>query len=135
VRRAPRALTLVVLIALTIALGLASRRYPHLLPPFVATYAGDTLWAAALYWLLALLLPFARLSRILVATLTISAIVEISQLYHWTWLVDLRSTPAGALVLGQGFLWSDLACYAAGATACGLIDSRLRARDRLRFGS
>ena len=34
-----------VLIAMTIFLGIGSRRFGHSLPGFVAAYAGDTLWA------------------------------------------------------------------------------------------
>ena len=44
-RRKP--LVWVALIALASLLGISSRRYTHILPAFIATYAGDTLWALA----------------------------------------------------------------------------------------
>jgi hypothetical protein len=40
------------LACLTIGAGLASRHYPELFPGFVAQYAGDTLWAAMVFWVL-----------------------------------------------------------------------------------
>ena len=40
--------------------------------------------------------------------------VEFSQLIKWGWLVRIRSTTIGHLLLGQGFLWSDLLAYTVG---------------------
>ena len=37
-----------------------------------------------------------------------------SQLYHAPWIDSIRHTTLGGLILGYGFLWSDLACYAVG---------------------
>ncbi len=48
--------------------------------------------------------------------------VELSQLIHWGWLDALRSTLPGRLVLGQGFLASDLVCYAVGVAMAFAID-------------
>jgi hypothetical protein len=62
--------------------------------------------------------------------LGVAVLVELSQLVHTPWLDALRRTRAGALVLGQGFLWSDLACYAAGAAAAVLVDRAIRAVTR-----
>lgn len=45
------------------------------------------------------------------------------------WLDALRHTRAGALALGQGFLWSDLACYAAGI-AIGVFIERMIERRK-----
>src|SRR5262245_12823566 len=53
-------LTYSTLLTLTIAAGLASRRFGAVLPVFIATYAGDTLWAAMVFWGLALAAPRAR---------------------------------------------------------------------------
>ncbi len=43
-----------------IALGLASRRYPFLLPAFLGKYPGDALWALMVFCGLAFLFPAAR---------------------------------------------------------------------------
>jgi Protein of unknown function (DUF2809) len=39
---------------------------------------------------------------------------EVSQLWHTPWLDAIRHTTVGRLMLGLGFLWSDLVCYAVG---------------------
>ena len=46
--------------------------------------------------------------------------VEISQLCHAGWLDALRGTLPGRLVLGQGFLFSDLFCYTFGICLAAL---------------
>jgi hypothetical protein len=46
--------------------------------------------------------------------LAFAFVIEFSQMFHTPWLDALRAHRLAALVLGQGFLWSDLACYAAG---------------------
>lgn len=105
---------------IVILAGLGSRMHPSVLPPFVATYAGDTLWAVMAFVGIALLVPAWQTLRIAAATLLLSCAVEVSQLYHAPWIDSLRNTRIGGLVLGFGFLWSDVACYAVG-TAIGVL--------------
>jgi Protein of unknown function (DUF2809) len=102
------------LLVLTILLGFGSRRYASVLPTIVATYAGDTLWALALFWFLGLILARMSTARVAVMALGLSLLVELSQLYHAPWIDSVRQTTIGGLILGFGFLWSDLACYASG---------------------
>ena len=52
----------------------------------------------------------------------LSFAVEFSQLYQAGWINAVRETHLGALVLGRGFLWSDLACYTAGVGAGWLAE-------------
>lgn len=111
------------LLAVTIALGLATRRFPSRFPSVVATYGGDALWAAMVYWLLAFLRPSASWRALAAGALGIASAVECSQLVHTPWLDAVRATRLGALVLGQGFLWSDLVAYAVGVLAATLIDA------------
>lgn len=106
----------------TALLGLASRRLGPILPAFVATYAGDTLWALALFWLLGAAWPRASARTRGAAALLVSCAVEVSQLYHAPWLDAIRSTQVGGLVLGFGFLWSDLVCYTVGVIAGVVVD-------------
>ena len=54
-------------------------------------------------------------------------VIETSQLFHTPWLDALRANRFAALVLGQGFLWSDLLCYAVGI-ALGVVMERLARR-------
>jgi hypothetical protein len=118
-----------VLLAATVVAGLGSREFPELLPVFVARYAGDTLWATMVFWLLALAWPAAPTRAVAVAALAISVTVEVSQLYHAPWIDAIRSSRLGALVLGEGFLWSDLACYAAGTLVAMALDRWIRSRE------
>ena len=114
--------TYIALFALTVASGLASRRFGDVLPRFVTLYVGDALWAAMVFWILCVLAPRAHTLALFVATVAIAFTVEVSQLYHTALLDAVRQTRLGALVLGQGFLWSDLVCYVVGAAAAAIVD-------------
>jgi glycopeptide antibiotics resistance protein len=106
-----------------ILLGLASRSGSPLLPALFKEYAGDTLWALAAYLSVAFI--FSRLSIWKVALIAglISLSVELSQLYHADWIDHIRQFRLGGLLLGYGFLWSDLICYLAGISIGVLIES------------
>ncbi|MHB1557087.1 MAG: ribosomal maturation YjgA family protein [Isosphaeraceae bacterium] len=117
------------LIALVISLGLGSRRYAARLPTFVADYAGDTLWALAAFLGLGLVFPRSSTIRLALSALAISVAVELSPLYHARWIDALRDTTPGALVLGHGFVWSDLVCYTAGV-GLGIVIDRIIPGDR-----
>ena len=93
-----------------LALGLGSRRFGASLPRFVAAYAGDTLWALMVFLGLGFVLPHVRLARRACIALAFAWAVEVSQLYHAPGIDALRHTRLGGLVLGFGFLWSDLVC-------------------------
>lgn len=97
------------LLFLIIALGLLSRKV-SLLPQ----ETGDALWAMMVFCLMRIVMPKAGLLKVSLMALAISFAVEFSQLIRWQWLVDLRSTTVGHLVLGQGFLWKDLVAYTIG---------------------
>jgi hypothetical protein len=123
--RRSRAAGAVALLA-TVALGLASRQpLAAALPRGVAVYAGDTLWAAMVFWLLGLLRPRGRTAVLAGAALALCAAVEVSQLYHAPWLDAARATRLGALAFGQGFVATDLLCYAAGVAGAALVDRAL----------
>ncbi|BBO35954.1 putative membrane protein YjgA [Lacipirellula parvula] len=113
------------MLAATIALGLTSRHYGEQLPPFIAAYAGDALWATMVYWLASIAWPHARTTTLAVIAYGVSFAVELSQLYHAPWIDSIRATRLGALALGHGFLWSDLVCYAVGVALASLIDLAL----------
>ena len=116
----PRRLLYLISAGAVLVLGLASRRFGAYLPSFVAEYAGDTLWALMVFLGISVLAPRTRMSRRAAIALATAFLVEVSQLYHAPWINSLRHTPLGGLVLGFGFLWSDLACYTAGV-ALGVV--------------
>jgi hypothetical protein len=110
------------LIACVIALGLGSRRFGHSLTGFAAAYAGDTLWSLVAFLGIGLILPRFSTWRVAALAMSFSVMIEVSQLYHAPWIDSIRGTTLGALVLGHGFLWSDLACYAVGVGLGVLVE-------------
>ena len=103
-----------VLVAATIVVGLASRRFGHALPAFVADYLPDALYALMAFWLAGLLLPRTGTARVALAAVCFCYAIEMSQLYQAPWINAVRHTTLGGLVLGFGFLWSDIVCYSVG---------------------
>ena len=116
----------IILIALVCLLGIGSRRYAHVLSGFIAAYAGDTLWALAAFLGFGLVLPRASTRTIACLAMAFSVAVEFSQLYHAPWIDSIRQTTVGGLILGFGFMWSDLACYAAGVALGVCVDMAWR---------
>lgn len=127
VLRRSRALYLLLALG-TIALGLATRRFRGVLPDAIGTYAGDVLWAAMVYLLIAAAWPRAPIGRVAAGAAIFSLAIELSQLYHAPWIDAVRQTRMGGLVLGFGFLWSDLACYAAGTALGATLDYTIMRR-------
>lgn len=112
-----------------IALGLTSRQYGDRLPQFIADYAGDTLWAIMAFLGVGVLAPRWPTLRLAIAALAIAYSVELSQLYHAAWIDAIRHTRLGGLVLGYGFLWSDIACYTVGVMTATVIETALMKRS------
>lgn len=106
--------------------GLASRRYQAVLPEFVGEYAGDTLWALMLSLLVSALLAGRTVAYRATISLVLAFLVEISQLYHAPWIDSIRNTTLGGLVLGFGFLWTDLVCYTVGIIIGAVAECGLR---------
>lgn len=107
---------------LTMLVGLASRRFRQQLPSFVGEYSGDVLWALMLFLVVSFALAHRPLAQRCIISMVMALAVEVSQLYHAPWIDGIRSTTLGGLVLGFGFLWSDLVCYLVGIAAGVLTD-------------
>lgn len=110
------------IIAGVIILGLLSRR-SNLLPSWI----GDLLYALMMYFGLRFLLVRKSIGLIAALSLAICWLIECSQLYQAPWINTIRATIPGRLILGQGFLWSDLAAYAGGVLT-GACTEMLRLR-------
>jgi hypothetical protein len=82
-----------------------------------------------MFWGLRLIAHRSPTRRIAIAAFAISVAVEVSQLYRAPWIDAIRATWWGALALGQGFLWTDIACYATGVLLAAVVDARLQDRD------
>jgi len=114
------------MIALLIAAGLASRGLAPRLPSLIGDYLPDALWAGMMYWIVAWVLPRGAVLFVATTALAIAFFVEVSQLYHAPWIDRIRAVRLGGLILGFGFLWTDLLCYTAGVVVSAAIDYRLR---------
>lgn len=110
------------------AAGLLVRSRHAVSPTFLTTYFPDAAWTMAVYCGFGLL--FCRDARLhFPLALGVSFLVELSQLWHTPFLEALRSTTLGGLVLGYGFLWSDLVCYAVGALLCAAAETVVRRKQ------
>jgi hypothetical protein len=112
------------IVLLLIALGLATRKFEWV-PDFIGAHAGDALWAAMVYWGIALIFPKLTIRMLVITALAFSFGIEFSQLVQHPLLVKLRHTGLGALVLGHGFLGIDLVRYSVGISLAALLDTRL----------
>ncbi len=65
-------------------------------------------------------------------SLATAFVVELSQLYHAPWIDSIRQTTLGGLVLGFGFLWTDLLCYSVGIAIESLQNGVFTARRRVK---
>ena len=105
-----------------ISAGLASRKYGNIFPEFITEYAGDTLWAAMVYFGIRFLFPSVSILKTATISLRFSYCIEISQLYQADWANAIRNTTLGALIFGHGFLWSDMICYTVGVLVSAAVD-------------
>ena len=112
-------------LALIIVSGLLSRKVDWLLEE-----TGDALWAIMVYCLLRVIFPTTRLLNIALGSLAVSYCVEFSQLIRWPWLVEFRSTTIGHLMLGQGFLWSDIVAYTIGIVLFYLLTDYIEKKNQ-----
>jgi hypothetical protein len=122
-RARPRPRGLYVLwIGAVICAGLASRSRALNLPPFIAKYAGDALWALMVFVGLGFLLPRRTTATLMVFAAVICVAVEFSQLYHAPWIDAIRRTTLGHLALGDTFAWPDIVAYLIGVAIGGAIE-------------
>lgn len=108
--------------AVTILLGLSSRKYSQHIPLFAADHAGDLLWAMMIYFGFRFLMVRMRLRLALICSFAFSFGIEFSQLYQEDWINHIRNTALGGLILGKGFLFIDLVRYTAGILIAALLD-------------
>jgi len=106
----------------TMAAGLLSRSEAVHLPQFLSDYAGDTLWALMVFWLICIAAPHSSTKFRILAAIAFAFSIEYLQLYHAPWIDAIRSNKLGGLVLGFGFKSSDLLCYSVGIAFGALVD-------------
>ncbi|MBC6973285.1 DUF2809 domain-containing protein [Bacillus sp. Xin] len=103
-----------VLTITVIILGLASRKFTYALPDLLNDYLGDALWALMIFIGFGFLFHKMGTKKVALLSLLFCYGIEMSQLYHSEWIDNIRATTLGGLVLGYGFLWSDLLAYTIG---------------------
>jgi hypothetical protein len=113
------------LLLITIPLGLAVRFLPLHLPWFLYKYLGSLLWAAALYWFLAALLPKLRPMALATLAITIATLVELSRLIPIAPIDAFRLTFAGKILLGRYFSLKNIAAYLLAIALTATLDSFL----------
>jgi hypothetical protein len=104
------------------AFGLPARLIQDRLPEWYTLYFGDYLWAMLLFFIFALTFRNMNTFKVAMIALVFTFLIEISQLFHPQWLEGLRSIKLFALVLGYGFLWSDIAAYTLGISTGVLVE-------------
>jgi hypothetical protein len=119
------------IIPITIAMGLLVRFKKAWLPNAVNLYLGDALYAFMMYYIVSFLFPNSKSSHRAGAALIVCYCIEVFQLYNALWINAVRATLAGRLVLGSGFLYSDLVAYFAGVLAAFAIDGLWLSKRKL----
>jgi hypothetical protein len=117
----------------TILAGLASRRFPELLPSTLGKYPGDTLWALMVFFGWGMVLPKTSSLRIAGLALATAYAIELLKLWQSPWWEDIRSSTAGHLVFGSAFTWGNFVAYAIGVAGGLTFELALASRKSKRF--
>ena len=98
----------------TIITGLFARSRKSWFPDIVNLYLGDMLYAFMMFYIISLIIPGKKIFIRALVSLLACYCIETIQLYNASWIHGLRATLPGRLILGSGFLWSDLLAYFVG---------------------
>lgn len=115
-------LSYLIMVLIVMSLGLLSRRLNTYIPDFIDLFLGDSLWALMIYFLIRMLFINWSKKKSAFIGLLFCFVIELSQLYHNSWIDAIRKTTLGGLILGYGFLYSDLASYLLGIILGYIID-------------
>ena len=118
-----RSITALLLLLITIPIGLAVRLLPLGLPWFLYKYAGSVLWAIALYWFLAAILPKLHPRAVATIAILIATLLELSRLVPIAPIDAFRLTFAGKILLGRYFSIKNIAAYILAIACTAALDS------------
>lgn len=116
---------------LVVCLGLLSRKFSYLLPEAINNYLGDALWAVMIYLMMATIGKSRSVNRVALYSILFCYVIEVSQLYHAPWIDAIRNTRLGGLILGFGFLWSDIMAYTMGVSTMFLIEKIIYKKPKM----
>ena len=119
-----RPLTTLLILLITIPIGLAVRYAPLHLPWFLSKYLGSFLWAVALYWFIATLLPNLYPKALAVISTLAALIVEFSRLIPIRPIDAFRLTLPGQILLGRFFSFKNIAAYIIAIALSAFLDHR-----------
>ena len=120
--------TLALTLTATLA-GLIWRLAPLHLPWLLYKYGGSMLWAAALYWLIAAILPSHKPHELALLTALAAAAVEFSRLVHTPAFDAFRLTLAGKLLLGRFFSLKNIVAYWLAIAITAALDHATQQRN------
>jgi hypothetical protein len=120
-----RSITVVILLLITIPIGLAVRLLPLHLPWFLYKYLGSALWAIALYWFLAAILPKLRPIAVAILAILIATVLELTRLIPFAPIDAFRLTFAGKILLGRYFSIKNIVAYILAVALTAALDHLL----------
>lgn len=112
-------------VILCICIGLGIRKLGFIPEPIRNGSVGDAIWAMMIYFGWAVLLPRKPKTSRMIYSILFCYGIEVSQLYQAPWINEIRGTTLGGLILGFGFLWSDILAYTLGVSLAYTIDLKL----------
>ena len=107
---------------LTVCCGILVRANKQLFPQLINIWLGDALYAFMMFYIIAFFFTCRPAKTKGLTALIVCYGIELSQLYQAGWINTIRHTLPGRLILGSGFLWSDLMAYLAGIGAAFCVD-------------
>lgn len=101
-------------------IGLLSRS--SYAPLMGRAYFGDFLYALLFFFIVGFVFPRQPTFKVAVISIFACFLIEVGQLCQADWLNTIRSYRLGGLILGHGFLWSDLVSYTFGGLTGAVMD-------------
>ena len=102
-------------------LGLLSRT--NLTPKIIYPYLGDYLYAILYFLILGFLFNAQKTIQVTLTSIFLCFFIETSQLCQQDWINNIRSYKIGGLILGHGFLWTDIISYSLGGITGYFVES------------
>lgn len=109
------------LVCITIIFGLISRS--SIVPKIIYPYIGDYLYTIMCFFIFGFFLRKKEPFIIALISILFCYLIEILQLCQLHWINSIRSYKIGGLILGHGFLWSDIICYTLGGITGYIFES------------
>jgi Protein of unknown function (DUF2809) len=124
-----RSITALILLLITIPIGLAVRLLSLGLPWLLYKYLGSVLWAIALYWFLAAVLPKLHPRAVATIAIVIATLLELSRLVPIAPIDAFRLTFAGKILLGRYFSIKNIAAYILAIALTAALDHLVAPRQ------